>query len=300
MPRTSTGAAIFLSLVLLAFSAVPLAPAQDAPNPQDAAAAGGEAQQPAPAAPTGPMRLEPIVLYETRVWYGIEPPGGAGPTSTLRLQVKLTGERLAQVVRSGPLVIEEAVDEHGNTLVDAEAMGQYAREMTLPVNVNARVLQQGFLPREANLVPPPRSSTKIARMRGYCNIVFADKSEQVVIENPLQYEGREVDHPRLKELGIELRVLKIGEEADEPGGGKGIAMKFTGGEEKVRAAELYDAWMKRMAVRARVGQTNNEKKYTYYAAQVGKIDEDTQLVLHVFPEIETARVSLMVDDLALP
>lgn len=296
MFRTQTGAlpiVIFTTLAALLLAAAPASRVQDA---QD----GQNATEPTTSAPTGPMRMEPIVLYETRVWYGIEPPGGAGPTSTLRLQVKLTGERLGEVVRSGPLVIEEAVDENGTSLVDAEAMGQHAREMTLPVNINARVLQQGFLPREASLNSPPRSSLKIARLRGYCNVVYADKAEQIVIENPLQYEGRNLEHPRLAELGIEIRVLKIGEEADEPGGGKGIAMKFTEGEEKIRASDFFDAWMKRMAIRARIGQTNTDKKYTYYATQVGRIDEDTQLILHVFPEIETARIPLMADELALP
>jgi len=294
----SLGACLGSSAVLRPALALPLA-LQVILNPEPERAeptlSDNEPDQPL----LGPMRLEPLRLIDNRVWAADPKPDQPGG-SALKVQVKLTGERLPEVVRAGQFVIESAVDDTGAELVDPEAIKPRQRDVTQAITMNPRTLKQGFLLKEGSLNSPARSATNIKALRGYVNVVYATETEDVVIDNPLQFEGGLVANPRLSEIGVQVRVLKLGEEADEPGDGRGIAIKFTEGEEAVRGVGLYDGWYRRLNARPRAGKTDDEKRYTYFAVAGGRIDADSQMIISVFPNIEREKVEFTGADLRLP
>lgn len=251
------------------------------------------------APPTGPMRVELLTLMESRV-RNIEPRPGTENQSAVRFQVKITGERLPEVVRAGRLVVEEAKDDTGKDVIDPEFLKEREKTVTTQVTMNSRILQQGYLPSETRLLNSPRAAQALSVVRGYVNLVYGKETEDVVVENPLRFEGGVIDHPRLKELGIELRVMKLGEEAKEPGDGRGIAIKFTDGEDNVRGVDFFDGWYRRMNTRPRVGKTDDDKRYTYFAVGSGKLDQDCSMVVVVYPKIERQSLPFKFENVELP
>lgn len=275
---------------ILAAAPGPQLVAQEEPQPAD-----GEAPTP----PTGPMRLEMLRIIETRVWTPDTP--GPNETSGMRFQMKLTGERFAQIVRAGDLIIEKMVDDKGNDLIKPDSIKDRQKTATQKVTINPRALQQGYMPREQIMRVPARGATRIAEAEGYVNLVYGGETETINIRDPLQYEGQNVDHPRLKELGITCRILKLGEEADEPGDGRGIALKFTDGEDHIQNVGFNDAWYRRMNARPRAGKTTDEEsRYAYYAIGGGRLDADCEMAITVYPKIERETVRFSLKDVALP
>lgn len=267
-------------------------------NPSETPQADAQPEPPV-APPTGPMRVEMLTLMEQRV-RNLEPRPGTEAQSALRFQVKVTGERLPEIVRAGRLVVEEAKDDTGKDVIDPEFLKEREKTVTNAVAINNRILQQGYLPAESRLLNSPRAAKTLTLVRGYVNLVYAKDTEDIVIENPLKYEGGIVENPRLKELGIELRVMKLGEEAKEPGDGRGIAIKFVDGEDSIRGVDFYDSWYHRMNTRPRAGKTEDDKRYTYFAVGAGKLDEDSSMVVVVYPKIERQTLQFKFDNVELP
>jgi len=277
---------------------VPQGPGRGAgPVQEEQAPAGPEEPQAAP--PTGPMRLEPLMVTEERVRYHGEPPENP-MKSTLRLQLKLTGERLGEVVGLGPLVIEEMVDDAGTVLLSpADVQSRDTGQMS-SVRNSKRLLSLGFAARTAEAPAPSRTARKLAKLTGWVDVVYAAESEEILIDNPLQYLGREIDHPRLKELGLQIQVIKPGEEIQERRDGSGVGLDLSQCSKRIRDVELFDAWLRPLYPRSRQVQTAEGRSYTYYGSIVGKVDEDTQMFLSVYPQIEEARIRFEFQDLELP
>ncbi|MBI5863466.1 MAG: hypothetical protein HZB38_02930 [Planctomycetes bacterium] len=251
-------------------------------------------------APTGPMRVEPFGIQDIRIAFiGGAPEGARGPTT--RFLFKLTGEKVASVDRAGKLIIEQMADDTGADLLDPKAYTDRDRTGTNPVSPSANVAQNGFLALDyACNTPPTRAAKKVAKVKGYVNIVYGGPSEEITIDNPMQYAGRTVENPRLKELGIEVRVLKPGEEAIEPADGRGLALRIEKGEDSVKNIDIYDDWMKRMNVRPRVSKTAKDEVYFYYQVMGGIVTNDHQLVLTVYKSIEKQKVPFEASDIELP
>ena len=257
------------------------------------------AQQPAPP-PTGPMRIEPFGIQDVRIaFFGQTPERPQEPRA--RFLFKLTGERILKVDRVGKLIIEEMVDDSGKTLVDPGVFNDRDRSSTNPVPASANIAQNGFVALDYTCTTPPlRNATKITKGKGYVNVVYGGPTEEITIDNPMQHVGKAIDHPRLKELGLTVRILKPGEESAEPADNRGIPIRIEAGDEMVKNIDMYDEWMKRMNIRPRMAKTQKDEPYFYYQVMGGIITPDCQLVLTVHKKIEREKVPFEIKDLALP
>jgi len=271
---------------------------QGAESEQGAAAAAEQPGGPLHR-PTGPMRIEPLAIFDGRVkdW---APQVGRGLEPGLRIQLQITGERLGEVVRSGKMIVEEIRDDTGASLLKSEDVKPRDTWATQQVSVTARVLRQGFLPTEAMFKSPQRRAAKISRLKGYLNVVYGAHVEDVVVRDPLRYEGRNVENERLKELGVVIRVLKIGEEVEEAGEGRGIAIRIDAGDDNVRGVDFFDAWLRRLYTQTRTDRGTDERRYTYFSITRGRLDPDCQMVVTVFPRVEREKLEFDLRDLELP
>jgi hypothetical protein len=249
--------------------------------------------------PTGPMRVEPFLVTEERVRYVGEVPEQAAESS-LRLHVKLTGERLGKMVGLGQLIIAEMVDDTGAVLASPEEIDPRDEKATSPIRSSDRLLARGFVNRSARTKAPSRAARKLSRVSGWVNVVYATETEDILIDNPLQYLGGYLEHPRLKELNMKIRVIQPGEEINVRREGRGIALQFEGGRKRIQQIEFFDAWLKPLYPRPRTVQTPDGEEYVYYGSVMGPIDADTQMLLTVYPEIEEEKVRFEFKDLELP
>lgn len=260
-----------------------------------------EVKAPAEAAkPTGPMRVEPWAILDQRVSWTGEPMERA-PTPQLRLLLKLTGEKVATVSRVGKPIIEKMVDDKGTVLVDPASITDAEKAATSLVPPAQNVAQTGFIRLDlAPTTPAPRSATRISELKGYVNVVYGGPTEEITIDNPAQYAGKTIENPRLKELGITIRVLKPAEEAIEPNDGRGLAIKIEGSEEMIKNIDLYDEWMKRMSVRPRISKTQKDETYYYYQIMGALLTPDCQLALTVYSSVDREKVAFDMKDVVLP
>lgn len=249
--------------------------------------------------PTGPMRMELASISETRVRSEGEPMRGM-PEASLRLNVNLTGERLGEIVSLGHLVIEHMIDDTGAVLASPEDLEARDLESTSPVNMSKRVLARGFVTRIGEAKAPSRLARKLTKVSGWVNVVYATETEDILVDNPLKFLGGNIEHPRLAELGIKVRVVKPGNEAGEVHPEKGLGLMFDGSRKSVRNVRFFDAWMKPMYPRPRMVKTAEGKEYAYYAMVVGQVDEDMQILFTVYPQIEEARIPFTFENVELP
>lgn len=300
----------FLGIVLNALLLIPFQPQQQPP-----ASEGGERKLPpfvrdtggpgpttVPAAsqPTGPMRVEPFGVQDVRVTFYQQPPERVQEPRS-RFLFRLTGETVAKVDRHGKAIIEALTDDTGKDLLDPKALTDRDRTGTNPVSQAANIAQNGGIMLDyVCTTPPTRAAKKIAKVRGYVNIVFGGPTEEITIDNPMQFAGKVIDHPRLNELGVKVRVLKPGEESAEPADNRGIPLKIEAGEDSVRNVDLYDEWMKRMNIRPRAAKTAKDETYFYYQVMGGLVTSDTQLVFTVHKSVKREQVKFEATDLALP
>jgi hypothetical protein len=250
--------------------------------------------------PTGPMRVEPWAISETRVRYDSDPPPKP-PQPTLSLRAKLTGERLVHMVGRGELIVEEMVDDTGAVL---KALADYDPQelaRTYPQKAGKRMLTAGYAGLNVDVPAPSRQARKLTEVRGYVSVVYATEVEEITIDNPLQYLGTYLDHPRLNELGIKIKVIEPGEEVKNMRDTSGIALQFEGDARKhLWKAEFFDAWLKPMYARERPMKMPDGEEYLFYAVVVGKIDADVQMLMKFYPKIEEEQVRFEFKDLELP
>ncbi len=250
--------------------------------------------------PSGPMRLEPFLVSEMRVRY-LREKGKNAPESTLRLQATLTGERLPKIVGLGHMVVENLVDDTGAVLVSPADVQERDRKAITPIRMSKRILKAGVIHRVAEVKAPSRAARKITRATGWVHVVYADEREDILIDNPLQYMGGLIDNPRLRELGIKVRVIKPGKEVGKKAKGAGIALEFPDqSRRRIENIQFFDAWMKPLYPRPRSVTPPEGKTYYYYQMQVGKMDADTQMLLTVYPEVEEEDVRFEFKDIELP
>lgn len=283
------------------------APQQASPKPNDPQSAPGEgalqkqgAEEAQPPLLVGPMRVEAWAIGETRTRYESDPPDN--PTrSKLNLRLRLTGARLGDLAGYGEVIIEEMVDDTGEVLMTLEDYEPDELTKFHPLKAGKRMTDAGHAPLNVEARIASRKATKLAKVRGYMNVVLATEVEEVMIDNPLQYLGAYLDHPRLNELGIKIKVIEPGEGAAGRHEAGGIALLFEGDARKhLRRAEFFDAWLKPLYARERQLETDDGAEYLFFGVMVGKIDADTQMLLKFYPQIEEERVSFEFTDLELP
>jgi hypothetical protein len=249
--------------------------------------------------PTGPMRVELLSVSETRVHYEGQPPQKPAKSS-LRLQAKLTGERLAELVAVGRLVLEELIDDTGAMLAAPQDVDPAERNATRPLRMSRQILVKGFVGLQANTKVPSRAARQITKANGWVNVAYATETEEIMIDNPLQYADRYIEHPRLAELGFKVRVVNPGKEINQKRDGRGIGLQFDGYRKHMRRVEFFDAWMKPMYARDRTVKTPEGQEYIFYGVVVGQLDADSQMLLRFYPEIEEAQIRYTFENIELP
>lgn len=253
----------------------------------------------APTTQEGPMRIELFGLREVRELYP-DPRSQYPDQSRLHLGMTLAGARLEQVVRIGRAIITEAVDEAGKVLVAPDAYDEDQRTATNPVNVTPDVIQRGGLQLGAQLTATTRGAATIAKLKGTVRVVYAGAHEEITVFNPRAQAGSLIEHPRLKELGISVRVMPPGDPKGAPAQENVITLQFLPDRNRVRGVAFHDAWMKKLTARDKLLKTNDGEDCVSYQVSRGWINEDAQMVLEIYPEIEETQIPIEFSDVPLP
>ncbi len=285
--------------VLIAFLQPAPQPVPGAQGPQ------GPAQPPATTAPavqynTGPLKAEVIAMFDARYFYAEATPGAR--ESELRLQIRVSGESIDNIARTGNVIFTEAVDSTGRALIAADTYTEEQKTDTRPLSMPPeRIRSQGVL-LGARLNSPARAAASM-RLRGSLRLIVAEKREELTFEKPLQLVGTTLDNARLKELGIEIRVIAADQLADEniPPQNEFLALQFVSGRDRVHEVALHDAYLKPMRPRERQFKTRDGATVTGYVLSGGKtLDENVQLVVKVFPDMQDIRLPIELDAVTLP
>ncbi len=301
-----------VSILLIAQLTATIALAQQTPrkarqpSAQATRAAGAQGRQarvegpPEPIRPpSGPMRIEPFSLTETRV-RNLRNAEAQPRGSNLRFQVLITGQRLGEVVGLGNLIIEYMADDTGQVLASLDDYTEQEREATSPVRLSKRMLKRGVVQRVSEVKVPSRKATRLTEVRGWVNLVYATETEQIMIDNPLQYLGGYIDHPRLAELGLKIQVVEPEESVAKRAQRKGIALRFSDNLKHVRKIEFFDAWLKPLYPRQHNINPENGEPYVFFEPMVSQIDTDTQMLLTIYPKIEEQKLRFEFKDIELP
>lgn len=282
---------LLIALILQASTLGVTAPQENAPAKSD------ETEKSSQVA-TGPLRVELAAMFEGRYWY--EDPSREGAReSEMRLQFRVAGEKVAKISRHGNPVITEMVDSTGKELIDPDEITDEQREETRLVTVPAERMREDGLLLVARADAAAREAKSIKKIRGTIRALIADDYEEITIANPKQYTGKLIEHPRLSELGIEVRVVSK-DELDEAAPLAMFILEFKTKKENVRDVAFYDAWMKPLRSRERPLRTQAGKEFMGYALIGRDIGDDFQLVLQVFPQVEDVRIPIELNDVPLP
>lgn len=245
------------------------------------------------------MRVRLVGLREIRAEY-LTPDIQRRNPSQMNLAMLLAGGRLKELVRVGKVILSEAVDETGKALVGPETYSEQDRSQTRPVEITPAMIQQGGLPLRADLSPAARSAARIARLKGVLRVVYARQVEQITISNPRGLMGELISHPRLEELGIEIRVLPPGDPRGVPMRGTFLAVQFRKNAEQVKGLEFYNEWMQKLGAHPRQMKSNAGEDCTLYQITRGRLGPDSQMVIQVYPQIERAEIPVEFHDVPLP
>jgi len=255
--------------------------------------------QPAVRHDLGPLRVEMYAAFDARYWYLEPPPGARDPE--FRMRLRIVGEGIDKAARVGSAIFTEAIDDTGKSLVGENTYTEEERTQTRPLNMTPEQLRSNGVFLDSRIGSPARGA-KTLKLRGTARLILAPFQEEVTIDNPLQYVGKQIEHPRLRELGITVRVVPAEEISDEPlpSSSQMITLRYLAGAERVHGIGLHDAWMRPLRVRERPTKTKNGDSVVACTVSGGNIDENTQMVLKVFPQVEDLRVPIEFDAFPLP
>ncbi|MBU0640974.1 MAG: hypothetical protein KKB50_19095 [Planctomycetes bacterium] len=262
--------------------------------PQDKPAAGEATGDKKPQ----PMTVELRGLYENRQPTTSPDDPQQQQAPGLRMRMHLIGPRLHKVVRVGRIILDECVDDSGASLLEPNMFSEEDRRLTRIVR-RVEVLG-GYLEMRTAVNVATRQAAKLAKLRGSVRVIYAKDATEITINNPLSLRGKTIDDPQLKKIGLEVRMLPLGDPEGVQQNDSFVTLQFVKGEEHVRAVEFYDEWMKQTRSRASSEQTNAGERCAVYQLLSGPLNEDCQLVIYVYPEIEDERVPISFDDVILP
>lgn len=287
-------------------AAQPPAGSSPASRPQVGTPASAPASSPAsaPKPPSphgqGPLRVELSAMLEGRYRYFDDSMQGQMRDNELRMQFRVAGAEIGKVVRHGNLILEEVIDDTGQSLFDPSSTTEEQRKTTrLSTTPPERLQETGLL-----LVAQCKATTRAARtlrsIRGSVRLVFSSGYQEVTIINPLQYLGKPLDLPKFKELGVEAEVIApnvFTPPADEKGT---FTIRFKQGGDRIRGVSFYDGWMKVLRSRATPVQLPSGEECQQFRIIGGSLDEKSQMVIQVFPDAREETVRFELKDLAAP
>jgi hypothetical protein len=245
------------------------------------------------------MRVELVGVQEMRENY-LDPQVDRPNRSRLRLGMLMAGARLAEVVKVGSVIFTEVIDDTGRSLIGPDTYSAEQRTAMSSVEVTPDMIRHGGLRLVGDLQHANRRAVTIAKMKGTVRVLYATQTEEITIVNPRQLAGSIIVHPRLKELGIEIRVMPKGDPRGVPPREMFISLQFLTKENHISGVEFCDAWMKPMPSRPRTMKTNDGEDCVVYQVSRGKLDVDSQMVIQVYPELEEAEIELDFSDVPLP
>jgi hypothetical protein len=256
----------------------------------------------APAYDTGPLRAEINAMREMRFWFLEEPPPGA--RSALDFQVRVAGERLAEVARVGNVIFTEAVDNTGRALVDASTYTAEQRTDTRPMTLPPDRLRSVGLMTGTQVKCAARNATTV-KLRGSIRLILGKDKQDITIDNPLQYVGKIIENEKLKQLGVEIKFLapeelKAEGEAAPPTASKVPTLQYVKGQERVQTVAFHDASLKPIRHRERPVQTKQDQPAVSLILSGAELSNECQLVLQVFPSVEDIKLPIELDAQPLP
>lgn len=246
----------------------------------------------------GAMRVEMDAILETRIRFDGEKPDNA-PGSQLRMRVRVVGEGCNRIVRAGALLIDEMLDDRGTALFDPATITDLMRTNTSPVNISADDLMGG-LPLMIEAACPGRDARAMKRLTGKVNLLLADGTTWIAIPNPRQFEGRELDDPRLKASGIVMRIVGAAQDAEDKGGQKSIGLQIVEGQDAYVSAALTDADMRNMNSRFVERKTKDDKPYFQHTLATGEINPSSFLAIKIYTNVARRTIDAKIEDVALP
>ena len=280
------------SLFLLLLSAqIPGAAPQEAPP-----------QVPAPTYDQGPLRLEVMAMRELRFWAS-EPEFAErlAAQAQFNIQWRIRGERITQVVRLGNVILTELVDSTGQSLLDPNSIPETERTMTRALSPQ----QQAGLAKEGLIVqtrakPSSRAAQKLNVIRGAIRLILADKTEKLTIADPLQFYGRTIEDPRLKELGIEIKILPAEELENPRPANRSLLLQYVSKGDHIQSATFYDGAMKRVPAPDNQALTKSGATCLLFTFDAAPINNEWQLVLEVHPQIDEIQLPVVLENVDLP
>lgn len=283
-----------LCLMLLLQQAGPPATQPQPPTPPKQPAVS-----PAPTYDHGPLRIEITAMFDARYWFQEEQPGTR--ESDLRMQLRISGQRITEIARVGTVILDEATDDTGKALVAPDSQTDEEREATRPVNLAPERLRSTGLLLTAGMGSPNRAA-KSVKLRGSVRLILAEGHEEITIDNPLQYVGQTLAHERLKELGVEIRVVSPAELADEqpPSAASTFSIQYVKGQEHVRSLGFYNGWMSVIRHRERPLKTKDGQAVVGCGLIGAELNGDSQLVIDVYPRVDDIQLPIEIDELKLP
>ncbi len=257
------------------------------------------ASQPAVNLAVGPMRVELVAIMEGRYRFIETPPGGARP-SEMQLQFRVVGERLTEVAKYGKVILTELVDDTGKSLIKPDSYTAEDRSNLRLAGLPPERLRESGLQLVQRADASERAGRKIKTMKGAVRVILAGKYDEVTLINPGAATGKSIDDQRLKDLGIDIRIVPLDDLPNPPPPGRSIAVQIKTKPENVRNIAFHDAWMKPMRTREMPVTLKDGSSATVYGIMGGEFNADTQMVVQVFQSVEDLQVPLDLKDIDLP
>lgn len=260
------------------------------------------ATQPASTAPSlsdGPLRVEVVSIGDTRRKYYVSMTGVV-PGNDFQMQLRLVGKGIADVTRTGRVIFEDVVTDNGEHLISPTTYNEQDRTETFRVRVTPDTLRDRGIGLGTKIDAPSRQASTIKHARGTLKVVMASEFEDVVIKNIASFRGKTIDHPRLKELGIELRVLPAGNPSNMPPGPGNFAFEFGEGQDLLRNIEFFDAWMTKVRAQSRNHQTNEGQPCVVVQLGDSVSPDEATMIVQVYPKIENIDLPVELKEVPLP
>lgn len=272
--------------------AQPPAPAQEQPTTQP--------QPEPPKFDQGPLRLELMALQEMRRWAD-DPNIAQRMPVGMQLTFRLQGDRIGELVRYGNLIFTELVDSTGKVLKDPNDYTAIDRQVTRQTPYPPDRLRENGIIVPARVDATARGATQLKAARGNVRVILATEKVKVTVLNPFQYYGKALEHPRLKELGVEIEIIPLDQVQNLPPNERGLALRYKQGGDKVQSASFYDGRM--MPVMAHpnwMTDAAGQPVELYHLESPAHLTDELQMVFEVHPKIEELTLPVNLENLDLP
>jgi hypothetical protein len=269
-------------------------------QPQTPPTVGEPATAPAVQYDQGPLRLELMAMMETRPKL-LEQIPNVPKESSAAMRFRVQGERIDQVSRIGNVILSEAVDDTGKQLFDPASVTEADKTTTRAVTLSPERLKSGGLTLDVRLTPAAaRQAKSIKKLRGNVRLFVAGPSEEITIENPRRFENQVIDHPRLKELGLTIRLIPPAEMKQLPQPERALVIQMKDKAEYVKSRKFVDASMKQIRAREQQSSTDAGEPATVCLFEPGQLNDEIQLVLDVYSKVEEVNLPVQIDNFELP